>query len=146
MSKKMPQFSAGLGHLFTEWDLLDRFELAREHGFDGVELTLPYDNTPEQLQQAREAAGMEVIIFTAPLADFMEGGEGIAVVPGKEQQFIDSVKVTLDYAEALDAKLVQFVSGRCYGQDDYPKKRTLYFNTFVTVSYTHLTLPTNREV
>lgn len=132
MSEPFPKFSAGLGHLFTEWDLLDRFALAREHAFDGVELTLPYDKTPEQLQKVREATALEVIIFTAPLGNFMEGGEGIAVVPGKEQEFMDSVKTALDYAEALDARLVQFVSGRCYGQDNDPKKRERYFNTLVT--------------
>ena len=131
MKKTFPQFSAGLGHLFTEWDLLDRFALAKENGFDGVELTVPYDKTPEQLQRARETSEMEVIIFTAPLGNFLEGGEGIAVVPGKEQEFMNSVKIALDYAEALDAQLVQFVSGRCYGQDNDPAKRQLYFDTFV---------------
>jgi hydroxypyruvate isomerase len=131
MTEPLPKFSAGLGHLFTEWDLLDRFALAKEHGFEGVELTLPYEKTPEQLQRAREQAGLEVVIFTAPLGDFMEGGEGIAVVPGKQQAFIDSVKTTLDYAEALDAGLVQFVSGRCFDQDLKPKKRALYFDTFI---------------
>lgn len=131
MSEHFPQFSAGLGHLFTEWDLLDRFALAKEHGFDGVELTLPYDKTPEQLQQVRKATELEVIIFTAPLGDFLDGGEGIAVVPGKEQAFMDSLKTALDYAEALDARLVQFVSGRCFGQDNDLQKRQRYINTFV---------------
>jgi hydroxypyruvate isomerase len=131
MSKSFPQFCAGLGHLFNEWDLLDRFALAGVHGFDGVELTSPYVKTPAQLQKAREAAGLEVIIFTAPLGDFLQGGEGIAAVPGRSQEFMESVEIALEYAEALDANLVQFVSGRCFGQDHDLAKRARYFNTFV---------------
>ena len=131
MSDLFPRFSAGIGHLFTEWDLLDRFAIARDHGFEGVELTLPYNKTPEELQRAKHAAGLEVIIFTAPLGDFMQGGEGIAAVPGQQQAFNASLNVALEYAQALDAQFIQIVSGRCFDQEKNPDKRDLYFNTFV---------------
>ncbi|HEU4777331.1 MAG TPA: hydroxypyruvate isomerase, partial [Telluria sp.] len=37
----MPKFAANLSMLFTEAPFLDRFALAREAGFDGVEFLFP---------------------------------------------------------------------------------------------------------
>ncbi|MFT4520049.1 MAG: hydroxypyruvate isomerase [Halioglobus sp.] len=121
---------AGLGHLFTEQSLLDRFSLAKESGFDCAELTLPYDEKPEALEAARIDSGLDVILFTAPIGDFMDGGEGNAAVPGCEQAFRDSIAMALDYAIALDARYVQFVAGRCSGQSKDSKKRAIYLETF----------------
>lgn len=39
----MPVFAANLSMLFTEADFMDRFRLAREAGFTGVEYLFPYE-------------------------------------------------------------------------------------------------------
>ncbi|MFU7526882.1 hydroxypyruvate isomerase, partial [Pseudomonas paraeruginosa] len=39
----MPRFCASLSMLFTEVDILDRFDDAAKAGFAGVEYILPYD-------------------------------------------------------------------------------------------------------
>jgi hydroxypyruvate isomerase len=131
MTRKKLKFAAGLWHLFNEWRFYERFEVAREHGFDAVELTLPYNLPAEKLAEVRSAADIEVALFTAPLGDFMEGGEGIAAVPGKEREFSASVEQALEYAEALQATQIQFVAGRCLGQDADPARRERYFATLV---------------
>ena len=38
----MPKFAANLSMLFNEAPFLERFALAREAGFDGVEFLFPY--------------------------------------------------------------------------------------------------------
>jgi hydroxypyruvate isomerase len=131
MKDKKLKFAAGLWHLFTEWRFDDRFSVAREHGFSAVEITLPYNLAAPKLARVREQAEIEVALFTAPLGDFMEGGEGIAAVPGKQQEFSDSVAQALEYADALQARQIQFVAGRCLGQDDAPAKRERYLATLV---------------
>jgi len=131
MSEKKLKFAAGLWHLFNEWRFYDRFAAAREHGFSAVELTLPYNLPAAELARVREQADIEVALFTAPLGDFMEGGEGIAAVPGRQQEFADSVEQALEYADALQASQIQFVAGRCRGQDDDPAKRARYLDTLV---------------
>ena len=41
----MPRFAANLGHLFTEYPLLERFGAAAACGFSAVELQFPYDTS-----------------------------------------------------------------------------------------------------
>lgn len=131
MREEKLKFAAGLWHLFNEWRFYDRFAAAREHGFSAVEITLPYNLPAAELARVREQADIEVALFSAPLGDFMEGGEGIAAVPGRRREFADSVQQALEYADALQASQIQFVAGRCLGQDDDPAKRERYLATFV---------------
>jgi hydroxypyruvate isomerase len=125
-------FSAGLGHLFREWDLPDRFALALEHGFDGVELTLPYETSAQALAQARERSGAEVVLFTAPVGDFMAGGEGLAAVPGQQAAFRDAMQIALEYAQALQAKYVQVVVGRCKPVAGEADRQAMYLDTLAS--------------
>ncbi|MCZ6832051.1 MAG: TIM barrel protein [Gammaproteobacteria bacterium] len=127
----MFRFCASLGALFQEIELPRRFAAAREQGFEGVELTLPYAYPAQELATANTASGTEVVLFTAPLGNFMSGGEGIAAVAGKQAAFRDSVALALDYAQALDARFVQFVAGRCAGAEADPRRREHYLNTYV---------------
>ncbi len=117
--------------MFTEWELPERFALAAEHGFEAVELTLPYDCAPERLARAREQTGLDVIVFACPLGDFIDGGEGIAAVPGKQIAFRDSLTRALEYAQALDARMVHVVAGRCAEQAHHAEKRKRYLQTLV---------------
>jgi hydroxypyruvate isomerase len=125
------RFCASLGTLFQETALPGRFAAAREQGFDGVELTLPYDYPATELAAASAACGTEVVLFTAPLGNFMTGGEGIAAVPGEQAAFRESVSLALEYAQALDARFVQFVAGRCLGGATDLQRRDRYLNTYV---------------
>lgn len=120
------KFAAAIGYLFPQWDLIDRFKAAADCGFDGVELALPYEVQAEKLEAARLESGMEVLLFTAPLGDFLEGGEGNACVPGMGSSFQDSLAISQEYAEALDSQYVQFVAGRCFDKD----ARTAYLATY----------------
>ena len=127
----MARFCAGLSHLFREWEFLQRFAAARECGFDGVELTLPYAYDAAEVAAAKSGVGVDVVLFTAPLGNFLSGGEGIAAVAREQSAFRDSVSVALDYAQALDARYVQFVAGRCIGGAEDPQRRQCYLNTYV---------------
>jgi hydroxypyruvate isomerase len=125
------RFCASLGTLFQETELPGRFAAAREQGFEAVELALPYDYPATELAAASAASGTEVVLFTAPLGNFMSGGEGLAAVPGEQAAFRDSVSVALEYAGALDARFVQFVAGRCSGGSGDAQKRSRYLATYV---------------
>jgi hydroxypyruvate isomerase len=123
----MYRFCAGLGHLFTHVALPERFSLALDSGFDGVELTLPYDYSASALAAVRERTDATVVVFTAPVGDFMTGGQGLGCVPGKQRQFRDSVAVALEYADALQAQWVHFLAGRCTD----PARREDYLDVLV---------------
>ncbi len=122
----MKGLAASIGTLFTDLPLPQRFDAAMGAGFDALELALPYSDSAESLCYAREATGLPVVLFTAPLGDFLEGGEGVACVPGRQDDFRDSVARALEYAEALEAEYVQFVAGRCLDA----AQRNRYLNTY----------------
>jgi hydroxypyruvate isomerase len=128
------RFCASLGTLYQDVELPRRFAAARAQGFPAVELTLPYDYPAAQLAAASADSGTEIVLFTAPLGSFMSGGEGIAAVPGEQLAFRDSVSLALEYAEALQARYVQFVAGRCLvgGEGEPAQERLqLYRDTYI---------------
>jgi hydroxypyruvate isomerase len=55
-------------------------------------------------------------LFTAPVGDFVQGGEGLAAVPGRQARFRDSIAEAREYADALQSRYVQVLAGR--GPDD----------------------------
>ena len=88
----MPRFSANLSLLFTELPLLDRFSAAREYGFLAVEIQFPYETPAEHIKTQIELTGLELVLINVPAGDLMNGGEGLAAVPSKRQEFFDAVK------------------------------------------------------
>ena len=46
----MPRFAANVTMLFTEVPMLARPDLAREAGFDGVEVLFPYDCPAQEMR------------------------------------------------------------------------------------------------
>ncbi len=81
----MPRFAANVTMLFTEVPMLARPDLAREAGFDGVEVLFPYDHAPKDWQAA--LAGMPVALINTPPGDWAAGDRGHAAVPGSETPF-----------------------------------------------------------
>ena len=110
---KPPRFCAALSYLYADTALPDAYALAREAGFEGVELALPYGFSPQVLARAAEMEGLPTVLFTAPLGDFLEGGEGLAAVPGRQREFRESLAEAREYASALGCDQVQVLAGRC---------------------------------
>ncbi|MEM9393656.1 MAG: 2-oxo-tetronate isomerase [Pseudomonadota bacterium] len=107
----MIRLAANLTVLFTEHPFLDRFGAAAEAGFTAVEFLFPYDYGPDVLAQAKEAAGLEQVLFNLPPGDWEAGERGMAAVPGREKEFRDSVARALDYAEALACPRLHAMAG-----------------------------------
>ncbi len=107
----MPKFAANLSWMFTEHSFPDRFQAAADAGFKAVECQLPYDFPPETLAKRREASGVSQIMFNAPPGDLKAGEYGLAGLPGREQEFRDSIRRALEYAAALDCSLIHVLAG-----------------------------------
>ena len=119
------RLAANLSLMFTEVPLLERFMAAKKAGFKTVEIQFPYTESIDALVEAKNAAGVDVCLINVPAADLMEGGEGLACVPGKEQEFEDAIKLCFQYAKALNVKLVNVLPGKCLDS----KKRGEYIST-----------------
>jgi hydroxypyruvate isomerase len=108
----MLKFSANLSMLFTEVPLIERFALARQHGFDAVEIQFPYELGIEQIQARLNQHRLKLILINIPAGDLMQGGDGLAGIPGREQMFRQAVYDAVEYAKALNVPNVNVLAGR----------------------------------
>jgi hydroxypyruvate isomerase len=108
----MLKFCANLSLLFTELPVLDRFQAARDAGFQAVEIQFPYDYPAAAVRQAADEAGVKIVLFNLPVADFMQGGNGLACVPAKTDEFKQALEHAMSYAELLKPECMNVLAGR----------------------------------
>ena len=121
----MPRFSANLSTLFTEIPLRDRIAAAADAGFEAFEIQFPYETPIEHLANAMEKSKIGITIFNLPVGDFIDGGPGIAAVPGREGHFRAGVAEAKIYVEALRPQNVNVLAGCISTPTDYD----LHFQT-----------------
>lgn len=107
----MPRFAANLTMMFNEVAFLDRFKAASDAGFKAVEFLFPYEHSPEEVAAKAKAAAVEVALFNMPAGNWAAGERGIAGLPGREQEFRDSVDKALIYAEQLRVPRLHAMAG-----------------------------------
>lgn len=107
----MPRFCANLSMMFNEVPFLDRFEAAAKAGFRAVEFLFPYDHPAAELRARLDGAGLGQILFNLPPGDWDRGERGTACLPGRQQEFRDGVLRALEYAAALDCRLLHCMAG-----------------------------------
>src|SRR5215213_4221451 len=107
----MLRFCANLGFLFSELPFLDRFAAASRAGFAGVEFASPYDHSAAQLRALLHDNGLTQVLINSPAGNRAAGERGFACLPGREAEFRDGVMQALDYAAALDCRLVHVMGG-----------------------------------
>jgi len=109
----MLNFTANLSLLFTEVALIDRFKAAKQAGFNAVEIQFPYALNPAAIKDKLDEYGLKLVLFNVDAADLLQGGEGLACVPEKRNQFRQAVAQTVDYAERLKPEAINVLPGRC---------------------------------
>jgi len=107
----VPAFAANLSMLFNEVDFPDRFRLASEAGFRGVEYLFPYAWSPEALKQALDANGLTQVLFNMPPGDWDAGERGIACLPDRVTEFRAGVDEAIRYAGILECRQVNCLAG-----------------------------------
>ncbi|WP_396916326.1 hydroxypyruvate isomerase family protein [Mycolicibacterium sp.] len=106
------KFCANLKWLFTEVPFEARFTAAAEAGFAAVEYASPYPYPPAVLHGLLRDAGLTQILINTPTASPGSPGDaGTAGLPGAERVFRSDIHRALDYAGALDCRLVHVMSG-----------------------------------
>jgi hydroxypyruvate isomerase len=107
----MPRLAANLSMMFNEVPFLDRFNAAAKAGFPAVEFLFPYEHPAKELRKRLNDAGLRQVLFNMPPGDWGAGERGLASLPGRQTAFRDGVKQALDYAGALECKLVHCMAG-----------------------------------
>ncbi|WP_333878471.1 hydroxypyruvate isomerase family protein [Methylobacter sp.] len=122
----MLKFTANLSLLFTENMLVDRFKAAKQAGFDAVEIQFPYDLSATAIKDKLDAYDLKLVLFNVAAADLLQGGEGLACVPEKRDQFKEAVAQTVEYAELLKPEAINVLPGRCHDNS----RLEFYLETF----------------
>lgn len=104
--------SANISMLFAQLPLLERIEAAARAGFDGVEIQFPYPVPASELNAALDSACMPLVLFNVPAGDLLEGGAGLAGVPGRERGFARALEEALAYADIARPQRVNVLPGR----------------------------------
>jgi hypothetical protein len=107
----MPRLCANIGFLFPEMPFLDRFDAAARAGFTGVEFASPYEYPAAELRARLQANGLSLVLINSPAGNRAAGERGFACLPGRTDTFRDGVSQALDYAAALDCKLIHVMAG-----------------------------------
>jgi hydroxypyruvate isomerase len=116
--------------MYTEHTFLDRFAAARDDGFTSVEMTFPYEHSPDVVARAAKAAGVRVVEFNLPPGPLKKGvSRGFAAVPGMEEQYLAQVKEGIDYAKAVGCGHLLTLAGVCQPRENFDLAwRTLVSN------------------
>ncbi len=107
----MVRFAANLNFLFTEAPFLDRFALAKQHGFEAVEYPFPYEHPAEELAARLSEHGLVQALINLPAGDWANGERGIACDPARTDEFREGVAEAIRYAQALDCPRANCLAG-----------------------------------
>ena len=105
----MPRFSANLGHLFTEYPLIERIGAAAKVGFKAIELQLPYELAPSAVKAELDRHRLTMLNINSPQGP--TGEPGLAAVAGREREFATLFTKALDYVTAIGGTSIHVLSG-----------------------------------
>ena len=114
----MLRFSANLSTLFQEVPLIERIKLAADNGFDGVEIQFPYGKDAVALQKELEKWKLPLVLINFPVGDLMDGGEGLAAIPGLEGAFESALCEARETAHILRPCAMNLLAGRPNAKHD----------------------------
>jgi hydroxypyruvate isomerase len=97
----MPRLEANLQFMFTELDVLDRYDAAAKAGFKGVELQSPYAIPAEQIIERLERNGLRHIIINMPMSDPDTGLNNVPLRPDRTDLYRERVGRGVEYAKSL---------------------------------------------
>lgn len=100
------KWSTSISMMFREHPMAQRFQAARDAGFDGVEIQVLAEGQPAEMAAAAQAAGIEVALVNVGMGDFLAGGAGLSGVPGREAEFRAEAERTLATACLLGCRHV----------------------------------------
>ena len=79
----------------------------------------PYEHDPEEIACRLANHGLTQALFNLPAGDWAAGERGLAILPGREDEFRDGLGRALDYAgEALGCERLNCLAGIAPPQAD----------------------------
>ncbi len=108
----MLKLSANLSFLYQEYEFLDRFHAASKTGFQYVEYMFPYPYKANVLKEKLEEYSLKQNLMNLPAGNWEAGERGIAVLPGRQEEFKEGVEKALEYATILQISCINCLVGK----------------------------------
>ncbi|MFN3613730.1 MAG: hydroxypyruvate isomerase family protein [Rubrimonas sp.] len=114
----MPEFSANLGFLWNDRPLPEAIAAAAAAGFAAVECHWPYAFDAVEVRAALKSAGLEMLGLNTVRGDIAAGENGLAALPGREDEARAAVDQALRYAAEIGCGAVHVMGGRTDGNPE----------------------------
>lgn len=108
---------ANLGTMFADLPMDERFGAARIAGFQGIEISFPYDHAVPGLLARLAQNDLKFVMLTCPPPNYTGAERGFAAMPGQEDRFRRDFKRTLRYAKALGVVHLHVMAGAVRGPE-----------------------------
>lgn len=131
METLVPKLAANISLMFAEADFADRFALAAQAGFRGVECQFPYDFDERELRTHLRSSGLAQVLINLPAGNWQAGDRGIACHPHRRDEFKASVDLGLRYAAALECPQVHVMAGIVPEGQAFDEARNVYIDNLV---------------
>ena len=107
----MPRFSANLTMLWPDLDVYQRFRAAAQAGFHKVEILFVHELDPVRVVDALEEYRLELVLFDPAPGNWAKGERGLLSVPGREEEFLASVREAVASAARYGTRLLNALAG-----------------------------------
>lgn len=108
----MTQLAVNISMIFTEVPLIERFALAHDHGFQTIEIQFPYELSIDDIRTQIARYDLKICLINVPAGDLMQGGNGLAGIPGREIEFQQALELGIEYATALNIPSLNILAGK----------------------------------
>ena len=124
----MLRFAANLSLMYNEHEFLDRFAAAASDGFKGVEFLFPYEHSPGEIRRRLDEHSLTQALFNGPPGNWAAGERGIASLPGREEEFRQSIAKALQYVQVIGNETLHVMAGLTVAGVDRARQRAVYMN------------------
>jgi hydroxypyruvate isomerase len=107
----MPRYAANLTMLWPELDVYDRFRAAAETGFRRVEILFVHQLDQERVGRLLRQLDLELVLFDPAPGDWDGGERGLLALPGRENEFLETIRGALDAAQRLGTRRLNALAG-----------------------------------
>lgn len=111
------KFSANLGFLWTDLPLPEAIHAAAAAGFDAVECHWPFDTPVAEIRAALTQTGLPMLGLNTRCGNVAAGENGLAALPGREEDARAAIDEAIAYAAAVGARNVHVMAGFAAGED-----------------------------
>ena len=107
----MPRLAANLTMLWQDLEPFQRFEAGASVGFTHVEMLFPHQLDADRLASILDRLELEMVLFDPAAGDWESGERGLLALPGREEEFVDTVHAAIALATRIGTSRLNALVG-----------------------------------